>query len=512
MASTEKTGLQECSPVSAPEADASVVNIPKADNPKIKNSDVDSTVTAADMKKIDTPHVDAPKGDTPMTESSKLDTPKVDAQMIYTPKVDTPKIDLPEPDTSKANTLKVEISSADVPKEFTPKFVMPKPSSTAKSIAPAKKLKAEASVASPAIGDENASVTVEMSSLKLDEIQSPGAKFDHSSSRSDALFSNEQGLGWVGLVPITEASIQSSSELNLVAKPVIEEVVISTLKPKADENKNHKSVAEEKAFIETTTSPSVSSKSQGGVNTDVEVDSKPKKKIIKKKQKRRSPFKTDPEHSTLSLNTKESSETLISSFMIENSEHFVTARSSPNPSLTSGPSDACLCPSDRTKVNSAAEANMSKPLEKKYQDAVTDSKSDSNTSAGSTPKSAAKTGKKSLHSKRDSNTSTVSTSSVRKVDKKSKKSNEKKESRDENVKFGEKNLNQSQKENQSSSPAVNLSDATQWPTLGAGKTPVLSDGKAPAGPALQPLVDRKKNPNAPIIPAVPLNMQRRRPS
>ena len=115
------------------------------------------------------------------------------------------------------------------------------------------------------------------------------------------------------------------------------------------------------------------------------------------------------------------------------------------------------------------------------------------------------------HSKKDSNSSAVSTGPVRKTDMKSTKSGD---NADENAKPACGSLlSDSRKENQPSSPAVNLDDPTQWPSLGPAKISLsVVDGKPPAVSVLQPLAERKKSPNAPIIPVVPLNMQRRRPS
>lgn len=413
--------------------------------------------------------------------------PETDVVNVFNPKATAPKakVDASKADTpkGKADTpkAKANISKAEGPKHLTPKAVTPRADSKITPIVLAKKLEAEESGINPRMGDEIAGSVVKTENLELEDLTAT-AQLESEPS------------------PVTTAE----------AKSIIEHPVISSPKPEISVNDSLKAVAEDKSSVEKTASPAPSSKSQtGGCISEVEVESRPKKKKKKnkdkKKQKRKSNAKSDAGQSTTSLNSLDSCETLKSSFMTEDSEHFVTAHSSPNPSLTSAPSDACLCADDTANFNFNVQVPESSPLENKHPDATMHSQTDSNTSAGSTPKSAVKSGNKSrkTHSKTDSNSSTLSTGSLRKADTKS-KSGEKTDA--------EKDLQGSQKENKPSSPAVNLDDSTQWPTLGPAKAPTTVDSKQPAVPAPQPLSERKKNPNAPIIPAVPLNMQRRRPS
>jgi hypothetical protein len=415
------------------------------------------------------------------------------------------KVNSPIVDTPKAAT-----PTTATPKRFTPEVVTPKPDPKTKSTASAKNSEAEDSITAQT-GDENAGSFIEDTSLQLDSLDST-SKSVNNSNNADFSIAKAEGLETESFATTAEVVRQVPEVLNVNRKSTFEQPTMPSPKPDISSAEYHKSIVKERSSTENVPSPAVYSNSQTGeVGPEVGVESKPKKKSKKKTQKRKSTSKSDAGQSTISLNSNDSSETLKSSFMTENSEQFVTARSSPNPSHTSGPSDACLCAADTTKVIAEAEAAAPSPMENKRQDATNHSKSDSIASAASTPKSAVKSGKKSRqsHSKTDSS-STISAGSVRKSEKKSKESCEK---TDENAQPAKDDLQRSQKETQPSSPTVNLDDPTQWPTLGSSKAPLTADSKSAAAPAIHPLSERKKNPNATIVPAVPLNMQpRRRPS
>jgi hypothetical protein len=412
-----------------------------------------------------------------------------------------------------------ENSSAEVPKAASPKTASPKVE-TAKADAPmadfkitaivaAKKFKADDLVMSTPMTDGDlGSPNTEAKNLKSEGHDSHIYDTDH---HPDPTIVNAKKLELESHETNTKHASQTFEVSIAEAQHNIEQPATIFPKPGITETDGHKlAVREDKSYVKKTSVPMASLKSQTGeVLAEAEVESKPKKKASKKKRK--STTKSDAGQSTASLNSKDSSETLKSSFMTESTEYFITARSSPNPSLASRPSDTCLCADDTTKFNPDIEASVSSPLENKHQEVVKHSKADSNASAGSTPKSTLKSGKRSYqnHSKTDSNSSTMSTGSVCKADQKSNKSGEK---TGENAKPAEKNLNGAQNENRSSSPAVNLDDSTQWPILGPTKAPLMVDCKPPAVPTLQPLGERKKNTSVPIVPAVPLNMLRRRPS
>jgi hypothetical protein len=313
-------------------------------------------------------------------------------------------------------------------------------------------------------------------------------------------------------------NIQDSNHVPLV---VVESVIGQPTTPSSNleisetaQQKSSESDNKTKPHIEQSLTPVASSPFEASeVTPGVEEESKPQKNKGKKKKRKSTP-KSDAGQSNTSLASKDSSETLKSSFMTESTENFVTALSSPNPSLTSGNWETCLCATNPPKPNIGADTTTSSHLVGKHQVDSKHSKTDSTASTGSTPtpKSTVKSNKKprETHSKKGSNSSTISTCSVRKTDMKSTNSEDKTY---ENAKpvTGD-NLSGSQKENQPSSLAVNLEDPTQWPSLGPAKTSSIVDGKPLAVTVLQPLTERKKNPNAPIIPVVPLNMQRRRPS
>lgn len=370
--------------------------------------------------------------------------------------------------------------------QYTSPAEIPKADPETPSIVEAKKYEAEYYATNSRQTDENVSYSI--SETKDVELEVPATNVQHTIQSSD--------------VPIVETKL------------MVEQPAVFSPKPDIAETGSQCSFVPEnetKSQVERTPAPMPSSKSEPiEVAAGLELESKPKKKSTKYK-KRKSTTKSDASQSTTSLTSKDSSETLKSSFMTESTEHFVTAQSSPNPSLTSGPSEICLCAADPNKTNSAGDTIVSSPFENKHQPVIKHSKTDSNASVSSTPKSTFKSGKKQRqnHSKTDSNSSAISTGSVRKVDKKSVKSNE---NTDEKAKpaAGDKVLRDTQKENVSSL-AVNPEYSTQWPSLGPTKVPLSSvvDCKLTAPPTL---CERKKNPNGPIIPAVPLNMQRRRPS
>jgi hypothetical protein len=334
----------------------------------------------------------------------------------------------------------------------------------------------------------------------VDTARSPVVEVE--SLNLDGLSMNTQDANYIPLV---------------IAESVTEQPETPSSKPEIAKTVQQNSIVSEdrsKPYIEKSRIPIASSTTEAReVTPGVEEEPKPQKNKGKKKKRKSTP-KSDAGQSTTSLASKDSSETLKSSFMTESTENFVTALSSPNPSLTSGLSESCVCPADPPKSNLGA-GTMPSLLEDKHQMDVKHSKTDSNASTSSTPTpmSTIKSGKqpRENHSKKGSNSSAVSTGSVRKTDINSTKSGGK---TDENAKPASGDLlGDSQKENQPSSPAVNLDDPTQWPSLGPVKTSLsVVDGKPPAVPALQPLAERKKSPNAPIIPVVPLNMQRRRPS
>lgn len=433
-----------------------------------------ASVAEADAPKVDATPKSKAKASKAATPMAKVDSAKAAAPM---PKTDTQKT---KPETPPAKT--------DSPKPASPKVVTPKTDSNTAVIVPAKKSEADGSDLRSSLPDEPTKPVVEAKNQESEGLAST-VHFE-----SDTF-------------PIPIAVPNSGIDLPAIV----------SLKPDISMNDGHKSGAEEKASLEKASSPAPSSKSQRGEGIPhIETESKSRRKKNKRNKQRDnrdSNAKSDAGQSTSSLNSKDSSETLKSSFMTDNADHFVTARSSPNPSLTSGPSDACLCADDTATKFFDAQVTVSSPLGIVYQEAAEDSKANTNTNApaGSTPDSAVKSGKKvrKNHSKTDSNSSTVSTGSVRKAAMKSKKSGDK---ADENAKPAHQELRGSQKEKQPSSLAVDLDDSTQWPTLGSAKAPSMVDSKQPTAPAPQPLSERKKNPNAPIIPAVPLNMQRRRPS
>lgn len=297
----------------------------------------------------------------------------------------------------------------------------------------------------------------------------------------------------------------------IVAGTSLEQPSSPSSEPEISEAVHQNTFASENEFkphIEKSPAPSLCEGRE--VTPGVEEEKPQKSKAKKKKQKQR---KSIPKSPNASLTSQDSSEVLKASFMTESIENFVTAFSSPNPNLASGPSEPCLCPADPPKPNLDTEPAVSNPLVSKDQVGIKHSKTDSGASTDSTatPKSTVKPGKKQrgTHSKKGSDGSNISTGSVRKADVKSSKPGDK---LDETTKAPAGDNIRDQKENHPVTPIVNLEDPTQWPPLGPAKgaLPVVDD--KPAVPVLQPLSERKKNPNTPIIPAVPLNLQRRRPS
>jgi hypothetical protein len=379
----------------------------------------------------------------------------------------------------------------------------PKADAMTPSIVEAKKSGIEASA--PIISDADENADIAATQAKRSECVEPAAiSAIKEQPPIDSQKSNTQDP-----IHIPEVSV------------VIEQPAIQSSKPQIPESEIQSLAKSNDALpVAKARTPIATSKSEASERTtEVEVESKPRNKKKKNKKQRKSTGKSDADQSTISLNSMSSSETLKSSFLTESTEHFVTAQSSPNQGLTSGSSETCLCPADTTiKPITIPERPVSSPIENEQFSFVQHSKTDSNASAGSTPKSMPKSivkpGKKQrqnqTHSKTDSNTSTISGGSVRNSDLKSKSA----QNTDDNVapSAGGKNKYDSQKENDLSLPAVNLEDPTQWPSLGPAKSPLIVDDKPPAVTVLQHLSERKKNPNAPIIPAVPLNLQRRRPS
>ena len=315
----------------------------------------------------------------------------------------------------------------------------------------------------------------------------------------DAFEMNAQGVNYFLDTPFVMAKSVIEQPATPTSKPEIAETVQQNTFP--SEDVSGRRMENSPALIGSSTAE------PREIAPGFEEEPKPQKNKGKKKKRKSTP-KSDAGKSTPSLASKDSSETLKSSFMAESTENFVSALSSPNPSVTTEPLESCPCFTDSRKSIPGVYTTI-------HQMDTKSSKTNSNASAGSTPtsKSTVKTGKqpRENHSKKGSNSSIVSTGSVRNADMKPAKSGGKK---DGSVKPATEDFHDPRKENLPSSPTVNLEDNTQWPSLGTVKTSLaLTDGKPHSVPVLQPLIERKKNPNAPIIPVVPLNMQqRRRPS
>ena len=417
-----------------------------------------------------------------------------------------------EAPSSVSNSLQLDHLNVDAPinditKAYASKIDSPKPSSKITSSASVKNSEAEGSILPQIMADDHASLILEKKNVKMDRMERNPISVTISMGGRDTL--NTNGLGLDGVAMLAESASPVLNVSGLLAKPMVELPFLSFPNPGVGDVENHSSTAADSSYIDTIMSPPLISKSHGEVIPEVGV--KPKKKA-KKKQRNASPSNIDLDQSTMSVNSKDSSETLKSSTMTEYSEQFVTALSSPNPSRASGPS-AYLATAETTNINFETTATVSCPFEKKHLVATKHSKTNSDASACSTPKSAVKGGKKNLqsHSRTDSNSSNTSSSSAHKVPKNPKRSSEKIFRK---LKSGDGELQRSQKDNNPNSAAVYLSDFMQWPTLEPVKTPwALVDGRVPNVPSLHSLSKRKKLSNAPIIPAVPLNMQqRRRPS
>lgn len=389
-----------------------------------------------------------------------------------------------------------EISAAEIVDEETPitdkQKKIPLQADTTKVVAPTRDEKAS-SIAEPKQLDSENSTT----------------KATTDEGKVGFLVSGVEGLG--SDTPATNAKIASQVlEIpTLKVNPTVESPIVST-KPTIEVPQL---AAKDDSAVEKALPAICPSKFEASeITARLDIESEPKKKNnnsgSKKNKKRKPAAKSDASHSSNSIASKDSSETLKSFFMTESTEHFVTAQSSPSPSLTSGPSESCVCTDDPSKSIAAGDTTISSSPENKQQPIIKHSKSDSNATVVSTPQSTIKSQRRQAHSKNNSSSSTSSTGSVRKTDQKSPQLGKKV---DKNSNPEGKELSYLQEGSQPSSPAVNFEDSMQWPALAPSKTPFI-DGKPPAVPTIQPLIERKKNPNAPIVPAVPLNMQRRRPS
>jgi hypothetical protein len=408
--------------------------------------------------------------------------------------------------------LKVPKASAPEPvspKAITPQAVFAEIQSRVNLDAAEEKCEENASAISSPILKQTASSTFTGKTLRSEEMKSLTTKLSDTRNKIDIAAEDAKKSERQGLLNPTRVGSQASENAIVETMLSVEKHAVVTNLNEADE---HKLVAERSLLVENNSS-TVAASEFPTEDFRAEREQKLKSKTRNKKKKskeRKSSAKSDTGKSTTSLNSKDSSETLKSSFMTE-SEHFVTARSSPNPSLTSGHSDACLCTANKPKFNPKSQVQFSSQLEKSATEAINHSTTEANAYAGSTPTSALKSGSRPCpsHSKTDSTSTNVSPGSMRKADNQLKKVGEKAA---QTGKPAEKCWLGLQNENFPSTAGVEQYDSLRWPTLGPAKGPRLFDGKLPAVADLQPLHERKKNSNVPIIPAVPLSLQRRRPS
>lgn len=355
--------------------------------------------------------------------------------------------------------------------------------------------------------DENSSSIAEPKKLGS---ESSATKTTNDEEKVTCLLNGVEGLGLDIPATTSKDATQAPEVPMLEVKPTVGQPGTAFPKPKIEVTAEQDDSAVEEDF------PALDdSKSEAiDILVGLDVESKPKKKYnnsgSRKNKKRKSAAKSDAGQSSSSIASKDSSETIKSFFMAEGTEHFVTAQSSPNPSLTSGFSDTCVCSDDPTKSIAAGGTTIPSVFENNQQPFSKHSKSDSNVTFRSIPQPNIQLSNKQhqVHSKNNSSSSASSIGSVRMTNRNSPQNYK----ANENLKPEGKASNDLHKEkSQPSSPAVDFEDSMQWPALAPPKTPI-NDSKAPTVPAIQPLSEHKKNLNSPIVPVVPLNMQRRRPS